>query len=38
MASRRRYIATNQMPAAAGHSWLGARTFAILVTNQPRGS
>jgi hypothetical protein len=25
------------MPAAAGHSWVGARTFAI-TNDQPRGT
>jgi hypothetical protein len=25
-------------PAAAGRSWMGARTFAIIPTDQPRGT
>jgi hypothetical protein len=38
MATSRAYTST-QMPAAAGHSWLGARPFAIAETNDlPRGS
>jgi hypothetical protein len=38
MASSRLYLAPKSMPAAAGHSWVQARTFAIATTNdQPRG-
>jgi hypothetical protein len=37
MASSRLYLAL-KMPAAAGHSWVPARTFAIATSNdQPRG-
>jgi hypothetical protein len=39
MASSRLYLTLEKMPAAAGHSWVGARTFAIASTNdQPRGT
>jgi hypothetical protein len=38
MATCQRYIPTKFMPAAAGHSWVGARTAVILPSNdQPRG-
>jgi len=38
MASRLRSIPMYFVPAAAGHSWVGTRTVAILATNdQPRG-
>ena len=38
MATSRTY-ALKPMPAAAGHSWVGARPFAIDLTNdQPRGT
>jgi hypothetical protein len=39
MATSRLYLLTKPMPAAAGHSWVEARTFAIATTNdQPRGT
>jgi hypothetical protein len=38
MADRQRFIPTMSTPAAAGHSWVGARMFAIRPTNLPRGS
>jgi len=39
MASSRLYLALKPMPAAAGHSWVEARTFAIATSNdQPRGT
>jgi hypothetical protein len=38
MASRRLFLQPKPMPAAAGHSSVGARTIAIATTNdQPRG-
>jgi hypothetical protein len=38
MASRRLDFHLKPMPAAAGHSWVQARTIAIATTNdQPRG-
>jgi hypothetical protein len=38
MASRRLYFLHMPMPAAAGHSWVEARTIAIATSNdQPRG-
>jgi hypothetical protein len=37
MAASRLYTALKQMPAAAGHSWVEARPFAILTSNDPRG-
>jgi hypothetical protein len=37
MASSRLHTALEQMPAAAGHAWVEARTFAILTPNAPRG-
>jgi hypothetical protein len=38
MATSRLYLSLKPMPAAAGHSWVGARPFAIATTNdQPRG-
>jgi hypothetical protein len=38
MASRR-LLTLTPMPAAAGHSWVSARTFASASTNdQPRGT
>jgi hypothetical protein len=30
------YLTLKPMPAAAGHSWVGVRTFAI-TNDQPRG-
>jgi hypothetical protein len=30
------YLSLKPMPAAAGHSWVGARTFAI-TNDEPRG-
>jgi hypothetical protein len=39
MATSHVYLPMKPMPAAAGHSWVGARTFAIATTNDlPRGS
>jgi hypothetical protein len=39
MATCRSYTSQKPMPVAAGHSWLGVRTFAIAETNDlPRGS
>jgi len=32
------YLPSKPKPAAAGHSWAQARTFAIAMTNLPRGS
>jgi hypothetical protein len=38
MATSRLYFLPKPMPAAAGHSWVEARTVAIATTNdQPRG-
>jgi hypothetical protein len=37
MASRL-YLPLKPMPAAAGHSWVEARPFAILTNDQPRGT
>jgi hypothetical protein len=38
MASCRLYFLPKPMPAAAGHSWVEARTIAIATSNdQPRG-
>jgi hypothetical protein len=38
MASSRLYFALKPMPAAAGHSWVQARTIAVITSNdQPRG-
>jgi hypothetical protein len=38
MAARRMYL-LKPMSAIAGHSWVGARPFAIATTNdQPRGT
>jgi hypothetical protein len=39
MAASRLPLTLAKMPAGAGHSWVGARAFAIASTNdQPRGS
>jgi hypothetical protein len=37
MASRV-YLPLMHMPAAAGHQWVEARPFAILTSNDPRGT
>jgi hypothetical protein len=37
MASRA-YLALMPKPAAAGHQWVEARPFAILTSNDPRGT
>jgi hypothetical protein len=37
MASRL-YLPTKLMPAVAGHQWVEARPFAILTSNDPRGT
>jgi hypothetical protein len=38
MATSRMYLSLKRMPAAAGHSWVKARPFAIATSNdQPRG-